>query len=180
MLDPETWSWILWVNRLFFTLNKRWRGCLCYGFPATRKRSSYPDCGHITSPGKHKRGPRKHKAKTRKRALKDLPAPFLTLSFSQHNFGVYRVKISSPFWPSVFFSEAGHISFGNLFFKKMRSALVAQQFGDPVLSLLWLGMLPWLRFHPWPTYFCMPWVQKKKKKKRKKEKKNLWYVCSRL
>ena len=40
---------------------------------------------------------------------------------------------------------------------------MAQQVKDPVLSLLWLGSLPWCGFNPWPNNFCMPWVPPKKK-----------------
>ena len=32
------------------------------------------------------------------------------------------------------------------------------------LSLLWLGLLLWLRFNPWPRNFCMLWVWLKKEK----------------
>ena len=37
-----------------------------------------------------------------------------------------------------------------------------------VLSLLWLRLLLWHVFSPWPWNIFMPWVQKKKKKKKKK------------
>ena len=33
---------------------------------------------------------------------------------------------------------------------------MAQQIKDPALSLLWLGLLLWCRFSPWPRNFCMP------------------------
>ena len=36
---------------------------------------------------------------------------------------------------------------------------MAQQVKDPVLSLQWLGLLPWHRFDPWPGNFQVPWVQ---------------------
>ena len=29
---------------------------------------------------------------------------------------------------------------------------------DLVLSLLWLRLLLWHRFDPWPENFCMPWA----------------------
>ena len=32
---------------------------------------------------------------------------------------------------------------------------------DLVLSLLWLMLLLWLRFSPWPENFCVPQVQPK-------------------
>ena len=34
---------------------------------------------------------------------------------------------------------------------------------DLALSLLWLWSLLWLRFHPWPWNFHVPWTQLKKK-----------------
>ena len=34
-----------------------------------------------------------------------------------------------------------------------------------MLSLLWLGLLLWHGFDPWPRKFCMTWVGPKKKKK---------------
>ena len=36
---------------------------------------------------------------------------------------------------------------------------------DLALSLLWLRLLPWRGFNPWPRNFCMPqeWPKKKKK-----------------
>ena len=34
---------------------------------------------------------------------------------------------------------------------------------DMALSLLWLGLLLWIGFDPWPGNFCMPQVQTKKK-----------------
>ena len=34
-----------------------------------------------------------------------------------------------------------------------RSSLVAQGVRDPALPLLWLGLLLWLRFDPWPRNF---------------------------
>ena len=36
------------------------------------------------------------------------------------------------------------------------SSLVAQQVKDPVSSLLWLGLLLWCTFNPWPRNICMP------------------------
>ena len=41
----------------------------------------------------------------------------------------------------------------------MESFLVAQEAGDPALSL------PWLKFDPWPQNVYRPWVQEKKKRK---------------
>ena len=35
---------------------------------------------------------------------------------------------------------------------------MAQQVKDPVLSLLWLGLLLLHRFHPWLGKFHMPWL----------------------
>ena len=42
---------------------------------------------------------------------------------------------------------------------------MAQQLKDSTLSLLWLGLLLWREFDPWPGNFCMPHVQPKKKEK---------------
>ena len=39
-----------------------------------------------------------------------------------------------------------------------------QQAKDPVLSMLWLESLLWLRFDPWPGNFHISWTQPKKKK----------------
>ena len=44
------------------------------------------------------------------------------------------------------------------------SSLVARWVKDPELSLLWL------RFHPWPGNFLMPWAQPKQKAKSKGKK----------
>lgn len=41
------------------------------------------------------------------------------------------------------------------------SSLVAQWGEDPSLSLLWLALLLWYWFDPWPWNFCLPWVQPK-------------------
>ena len=41
---------------------------------------------------------------------------------------------------------------------------MAQQVKDPALSLLWLGLLLWHGFVPWPGNFCMPPVGLKRKK----------------
>ena len=58
--------------------------------------------------------------------------------------------------------------------------LVAQQVKDPVLSLLWLSLLLWVGFNPWPQNFCMPRTppktNKQKKKKKKKKKKGSKYI----
>ena len=35
---------------------------------------------------------------------------------------------------------------------------------DPVLLLLWLGLLLWCWFDPWPRSFCMPRAQPKQKR----------------
>ena len=43
------------------------------------------------------------------------------------------------------------------------SSLVAQQFGDLALSLLWLGSPQWWGLHLWPGTFHMPQVQPKRK-----------------
>ena len=45
------------------------------------------------------------------------------------------------------------------------SSLLALGIKDRALSLLWLGLLLWRGFVPWPGSFCMPWVQPKKKRK---------------
>ena len=47
---------------------------------------------------------------------------------------------------------------------------MAQQVKDLVLSLLWLWLLLWCRFDPWPGNFCMPQVQPKKKKRERERK----------
>ena len=39
---------------------------------------------------------------------------------------------------------------------------MAQQIKDPALSLLWLGLLVWRGFDPWPRNFHMPWAEAKK------------------
>ena len=43
---------------------------------------------------------------------------------------------------------------------------MAQQVKDLTLSLLWLGLLMWLEFDPWPRNFCVPWVRKNKTKQK--------------
>ena len=43
---------------------------------------------------------------------------------------------------------------------------MAQQVKDPALSLLWLGLLLWDRFNPWPRNFLMPWTQPKTNKQK--------------
>ena len=50
---------------------------------------------------------------------------------------------------------------------------MAQWVKDPVLSLLWLRLLLWRRFDPWPRNFDMPQVWPKKKKERGWELLNL-------
>ena len=60
----------------------------------------------------------------------------------------------------------------SLLFKKWKknwSSLVIQRVKDPALSLLWIRLLLWHKFSPWPRNFCMPWVQLKKKKKEMKK-----------
>ena len=39
-----------------------------------------------------------------------------------------------------------------------RSFLVAQRVEDPVLPFLWIGLLLWCRFYPWPWNFWMPYA----------------------
>ena len=46
------------------------------------------------------------------------------------------------------------------------SSLVMQLVKDPALSLLWVGLLLWCRFSPWPGNLCMPLVQGKKREKK--------------
>jgi len=46
------------------------------------------------------------------------------------------------------------------------SSLVAQQLKDLALSLLWLWLLLWCVFNPWPRIFRMLWVQPRKERKR--------------
>ena len=42
---------------------------------------------------------------------------------------------------------------------------MAQHVKDLVLLLLWLRLLLWRGFDPWPENFHMTWVQEKEKKK---------------
>ena len=42
--------------------------------------------------------------------------------------------------------------------------MVAQWLKDPVFSLLWLWLLLWYGFNPWPRNFHMPWAGPKKEK----------------
>ena len=54
------------------------------------------------------------------------------------------------------------------------SSLVAQKVRDPVLSMLRLKLLQWLRmlwlgFSSWLCNFCVPWVQSKKQKQKQKK-----------
>ena len=50
------------------------------------------------------------------------------------------------------------------------SSLVAQQVKDSALSLLWLRLLQWHRFDPWPQNFHVPWARPRGKKKKKKRR----------
>ena len=52
-----------------------------------------------------------------------------------------------------------------------RSSPLAQWVKDPMFSLLWLWLLLWHRFDPWPENIHIPWVWQKKKKKKKERKK---------
>ena len=45
---------------------------------------------------------------------------------------------------------------------------MAQWVKDPVKSLVWLGLLLWLRFIPWCGNFHLPQAGKKKKKRKNK------------
>ena len=47
------------------------------------------------------------------------------------------------------------------------SSLVFQQVKDLALSLLWLRLLLWYRFSPWPGNFCVPWYSQKTKQTKK-------------
>lgn len=51
-------------------------------------------------------------------------------------------------------------------FSKVGSSLVAQGVKDPELSLLWLRLLSWHGFNPWPGDFHVPWVRPYKKNKK--------------
>ena len=53
-----------------------------------------------------------------------------------------------------------------------QSSLVAQGIKDSALSLLWLALLLWCGFDPWPGNFSMPreWPEKKKKKRERDQK----------
>ena len=46
---------------------------------------------------------------------------------------------------------------------------MAQWIKDMVLSLLWLRLLLWCMFNPWPQNFCMPWVGASRPPATKKE-----------
>lgn len=46
-------------------------------------------------------------------------------------------------------------------------SLLAQWEKELALSLLWLRLLLWHWFSPWPRNFHLPWAQPKKKKKKK-------------
>ena len=48
------------------------------------------------------------------------------------------------------------------------SSLVALWVRDLVLSLLWLELLLWRGFDPWPRNHCLQWVWPKTKKKKNK------------
>ena len=48
---------------------------------------------------------------------------------------------------------------------------MAQRVEDPVLSLLWLGLLLWCKCDPCPRNLCIVGMAKKKKKKKKEKKK---------
>ena len=48
------------------------------------------------------------------------------------------------------------------------SSLVALWVRDLVLSLLWLELLVWRGFDPWPRNHCLQWVWPKTKKKKTK------------
>lgn len=64
--------------------------------------------------------------------------------------------------------------------KDSGSSLVAQQSGDPELSLLWLGVLSWCGFNPWLGNFYMPQVQLEKKKKKDSDQRfqDIWRFLS--
>ena len=47
---------------------------------------------------------------------------------------------------------------------------MVQYVKDPVLSLLWLGLLLWRGFNPWPQNFCILQAQPKQTNKNKVEK----------
>lgn len=42
---------------------------------------------------------------------------------------------------------------------------MTQQVKEPVLSVQWLGLLPWHMFDPWPGHFYMLQVQQKQTNK---------------
>ena len=50
-----------------------------------------------------------------------------------------------------------------------QSSLLAQWAKDLALSLLWHGLLLWLKFNPWPGNFHMPWAWPKNKTKQNQE-----------
>ena len=55
---------------------------------------------------------------------------------------------------------------------------MAQWVKDPVLSLLWLGLLLWCGFHPWPWELsCAMYGCGQKLPKTKKKKKTFWSFC---
>ena len=55
---------------------------------------------------------------------------------------------------------------------------MVQQVKDPVLSLLWLGLLLWYRFDPWPWNFCMLQARPEKKNVQSKDHVGSLECCS--
>ena len=51
---------------------------------------------------------------------------------------------------------------------------MAQWVKDPALSLLWLGLLLWRGFDPWPGNFCMARGGQKQKTNRKQGREMIW------
>ena len=46
---------------------------------------------------------------------------------------------------------------------------MVQQVKDPMLSLLWFGLLLWYKFEPWPGHFHVQWMGPKTNKQTNKQ-----------
>ena len=62
----------------------------------------------------------------------------------------------------------------SLAFKELSggSSVMAQRVEDPALSLLWLTLLLWQEFSPWPGNFRMPWAGPKENQTKTNKQKN--------
>ena len=59
--------------------------------------------------------------------------------------------------------------------ERVQSSLVAQQVKAQVWSLLWLRLLLWLKFDPWPGNFHMPQVRLKEREGEHKQVEKFCY-----